>query len=83
MRRTRWFPDIREEAPPDEESLTHLATAWKKLGDLCRQLLQGFYYDKVDLKTLTVMLADSSEANTRKRKERCIKELRKHFFELE
>lgn len=72
-----------EADPADEETLAQLARAWDKLGDLCRQLLQGFYYDKIDLRTLTAQLADSSEANTRKRKERCIKELRKHFFELE
>lgn len=67
----------------DEESVTLLAQAWNKLGELCRKLLKGFYYDRKDLKTLTVMLEDSSEANTRQRKVRCIKELRKLFFELE
>ncbi|MDZ4679957.1 MAG: hypothetical protein SH848_15450 [Saprospiraceae bacterium] len=67
----------------DEETLAVLAKAWSKLGDICRKLLQGFYYDKLDLRSITALIGDSSEANTRQRKVRCIKELRKLFFELE
>lgn len=67
----------------DEETLVILAKAWSHLGDLCRKLLKGFYYDKLDLKAITVLIGDSSEANTRQRKVRCIKELRRIFFELE
>ncbi|MBL7782467.1 MAG: sigma-70 family RNA polymerase sigma factor [Saprospiraceae bacterium] len=68
--------------PFDEESLDSLEKAWQKLEDLCRQLLKGFYYDRTDLRTLTVQLNVSSEANTRKQKERCIKKLRSHFLNL-
>lgn len=71
-----------ETEPFDEESLNSLENAWKKLEDLCQQLLKGFYYDRTDLRTLTVQLNVSSEANTRKQKERCIKKLRLHFFNL-
>ena len=67
----------------DEETLAVLAKAWSRLGDICRQLLKGFYYDKLDLRSITALIGDSSEANTRQRKVRCIKELRKIFFELE
>lgn len=74
---------LSDEEAADEETLDMLAKAWSKLGELCQKLLKGFYYDSTDLKSMTVLLGDSSEANTRKRKERCIKELRKYFFELE
>lgn len=77
------FVGLTDDEAADEETLTVLAKAWSKMGELCQKLLKGFYYDGTDLKTMTVLLGDSSEANTRKRKERCIKELRKHFFELE
>jgi len=83
---TEFLPELTnatEESMADAETLDILAKAWNKLGELCQKLLKGFYYDKTDLKTLTILLSDSSESNTRKRKERCIKELRKHFFELE
>lgn len=65
-----------------EDDFRSLERAWEKLGDLCRQLLKGFYYNRTDLKTLTVLMNDSSEANTRKRKQRCIEELRKHFLSV-
>lgn len=74
---------LHQEDVADEETLALLAHAWAKLGALCQQLLKGVYYDGTDLKTMTVILGDSSEANTRKRKERCIKELRKYFLALE
>ncbi len=67
----------------DEETLALLAKAFSRLGDICRKLLKGFYYDKLDLKSITVLIGDSSEANTRQRKVRCIKELRRVFFELD
>ena len=64
----------------DEETLGILDKAWSHLGDSCQALLKGFYYDKKELKQLTEILGDSSAANTRKRKERCLKKLRELFF---
>lgn len=64
----------------DPETQQILAKAWAKMGDGCQELLKGFYYDKIELKKLTVILGDSSEANTRKKKERCLIELRSLFF---
>jgi DNA-directed RNA polymerase specialized sigma subunit len=64
----------------DPESVEILSRAWSKMGDKCQELLRGFYYDKIELKKLTSMLGDTSEANTRKRKERCLQELRIQFF---
>lgn len=74
-------PAIEEEPIFDQEVLTALEKAWAKLGEPCKQILKGFYYDKIELKTLTKILEDSSPANTRKRKERCLKKLRSFFFE--
>lgn len=62
------------------ETMAILDKAWQKMGDKCQELLKGFYYDKVELKKLTAMLGDTSEANTRKKKERCLIELRALFF---
>ena len=64
----------------DAATLAILNHAWQKMGDKCQELLKGFYYDKHELKQLTILLGDSSEANTRKKKERCLIELRGLFF---
>ena len=74
--------NIGEEHFADKETLAVLNKAWAKLGPACSQLLKGFYYDKIELKQLTEMFHDSSHANTRKRKERCLKKLRQLFFDL-
>ena len=80
---TEHLPEsIAEEEPVfDDEMLRMLDTAWTKLGEKCQLLLKGFYYDKLELKHLSALLGDTSEANTRKRKERCLSGLRKLFFE--
>lgn len=85
--RNREFPtDIlpegiqNEEDWTDADSLNILDRAWEKIGEKCQVLLKGFYYDKTELKQLTTLLGDSSEANTRKKKERCLIELRSLFF---
>lgn len=65
----------------DDETLEILDKAWQQLGAPCRELLKGFYYDKVELKELTEILKDTSASNTRKRKERCLKKLRQLFFQ--
>lgn len=77
------LPEVATETEPifDEDMLGILEKAWAQMGEKCQLLLKGFYYDKIELKHLTVLLDDSSEANTRKRKERCINGLRKLFFE--
>ncbi len=77
------LPEAPMDAEPafDDEMLNVLEIAWAKLGEKCQLLLKGFYYDKIELKHLTALLDDSSEANTRKRKERCLSGLRKLFFE--
>jgi RNA polymerase sigma factor (sigma-70 family) len=64
----------------DTESIELLDRAWGKMGEKCQELLKGFYYDKIELKKLTALLGDTSESNTRKRKERCLQELRMQFF---
>ena len=77
------LPDLQvgEDHFVEKEMLSILNKAWARLGDPCQELLKGFYYDKIELKQLSDMLGDTSAANTRKRKERCLKKLRKLFFE--
>ena len=79
---TEILPDniLDQEEWCDTESLSILDRAWQKMGEKCQDLLKRFYYDKTELKQLTVFLGDSSEANTRKKKERCLIELRTLFF---
>lgn len=72
--------DHPEDDELDPEMLPMLEKAWTKLCENCQTLLKGFYYDKIELKQLTIILQDSSEANTRKRKERCLRDLRVSFF---
>lgn len=75
------FGDIPDDVEAEDvESIERLNKAWEKLCDNCRKLLGGYYYDKIQLKELSKQLDDSSPANTRKRKERCIKKLRAYFF---
>jgi len=78
------IPEPEESEVPtfDDEVISQLEKAWAKLGAPCKELLKGFYYDKLELKKLTEILNDSSTANTRKRKERCLKKLRVFFFEI-
>ena len=80
---TEVLPEPQQADDPvfDDDIMAHLEKAWAKLGDPCKQLLKGFYYDKLELKKLTEILNDTSTANTRKRKERCLKKLRSFFFE--
>lgn len=80
---TDTFPElgIGEENFVDNEALEILEKAWQQLGGPCRELLKGFYYDKIELKDLTEILKDTSTSNTRKRKERCLKKLKKLFFQ--
>ena len=88
VERNREFPtEIMPEGITDSneelelESLETLDSAWSKMGQKCQDLLKAFYYDKIELKRLTEILGDRSEASTRKRKERCLNELRRLFFE--
>jgi len=76
------LPDLEmhDESAFDEETMRILEKSWSRLGEKCQLLLKGFYYDRIELKRLSQLLNDSSEANTRKRKERCMLELRKLFF---
>lgn len=76
------IPDLPDEIEDSTllEFLPFLDQAWKKLGEPCSRLLKGFYYDQLELKQLTDILGDTSEANTRKRKQRCVEELRRLFF---
>lgn len=69
---------IEESTRPDEETLTILSKAWNKLGDNCREILQAFYYQQINLKEMAEQ-AGKSHAALRKQKERCVIQLRSNF----
>ena len=65
-----------------QEEIDLLDQAWAMLCTRCKAILQGFYYDNLDHKTITALIGDTNEATTRQRKRRCIEELRGYFFKL-
>lgn len=64
----------------DEDITEALEKAWASLCQKCQHLLKGFYYDHITLKKLSMLLQHSSEAATRKQKQRCVDKLRHTFF---
>ncbi len=66
---------------PDADTLQVLDLAWDQLGDLCQQLLKGFYYDETPLSHLAELLG-KSEVATRKQKQRCMQKLQGYFKTL-
>jgi RNA polymerase sigma factor (sigma-70 family) len=65
----------------DDEMMALLDQAWQKLGTDCKKLLKSHYYDGIQLKQISASIGQSDVA-VRKRKERCMETLKKHFFEL-
>jgi RNA polymerase sigma factor (sigma-70 family) len=64
------------------DDLKSLDLAWEKLCGRCRTILQGFYYDNLDHKTIAELVGDTNEATTRQRKRRCIEDLRGYFYQI-
>ncbi len=73
---------IGEDTFVDDEMIEILNKAWEQLDDSCKTILKAYYYDKIELKKLSEIINDSSAANTRKKKERCLKKLRTLFFKM-
>ena len=65
----------------DEEQITALTNAWSKLGDDCQNLLRKHVQEGFQLKLIAASL-NETEANMRKRKERCMAKLKGFFFEV-
>jgi DNA-directed RNA polymerase specialized sigma24 family protein len=61
---------VQEPDTVEEESLTILAKAWKKLGEECQHLLTHFYYNSKSWKEIAVLM-EISEDNARKKGQRC------------
>jgi RNA polymerase sigma factor (sigma-70 family) len=73
--------DSADDAPAfDTEQLSALQNAWVKLGDECKKLLEKHVYEGLQLKQIAEILGES-DANVRKRKERCMAKLKTTFFE--
>jgi len=71
-----------DEATFDEETFGLLDRAWSELCDNCQKVLKGYYYDGFTLKQLTQHLNHTSNAATRKQKERCLKKLKTSFLKI-
>ena len=72
------LPAVPEDVIFDQDIYSLLSKSWKQLGSTCRELLLRFYYRNEQLNEIANTMA--VEASTlRKRKERCIKELRLSF----
>lgn len=60
----------------DRETLIGLMNSvWDHLGEQCKKILEGFYYDNMNMKSLADML-NKSEVAIRKQKQRCIGHLK-------
>jgi RNA polymerase sigma factor (sigma-70 family) len=64
----------------DEEQVFALDKSWKLLGEDCRNLLRQHIQEGIQLKEIAQTIKQS-EANMRKRKERCMAKLKSIFFE--
>ena len=64
----------------DEEQVSALDKSWKLLGEDCRNLLRQHIQEGIQLKEIAQAI-EQSEANMRKRKERCMAKLKSIFFE--
>ncbi len=68
------LPEIIEEEP-ENELLTMLNTAFNRLGEQCKKLLSGFYWEDKDHKEMALEMGISEDAS-RQRKRECMKKLR-------
>lgn len=77
------LPEISEEIeiqidPKDDEEEI-LVKSIANLGDTCKQILTKFYYEKKSMRTISNELPDFTEDNLRKRKYKCMQQLKKIF----
>jgi len=77
------LPEISEEIeiqidPKDDEEEI-LVKSIANLGDTCKQILTKFYYKKKSMRTISNELPDFTEDNLRKRKYKCMQQLKKIF----
>lgn len=72
------LPTALEDVTFDQEIYNLLSKSWKQLDVTCRELLLRFYYRNEQLNEIATSMAVKAPT-IRKRKERCIKELRVSF----
>ncbi len=61
----------------DDEAI--LIKYFRQLGDSCRRILRGKYYDKLSDKELSSAIGTITEDNIRKRRYKCLQQLKKMF----
>ena len=62
-----------------EQKIDGLTKALNTIGDPCRQILQLFYYKKLDMGTITKLMKYKNTATTKNLKYKCIKRLQVYF----
>jgi RNA polymerase sigma factor (sigma-70 family) len=69
--------NIQELTEEESRSLKEIKESLKMLGDLCREVLKRFYYQKQSMKTIAEEM-NWTEATARNNKYRCLQQLRKY-----
>jgi RNA polymerase sigma factor (sigma-70 family) len=72
--------EYRFEAQDREESL--LIQAIAKLGEKCQTILKAKYYQKISDRDLSLQMGDMQESTIRKKRYKCIMQLKNHFDKL-
>lgn len=67
-------PDV-SEAITKQENLNYVMSLFGKLGDVCRKILQLYYYEELAMKEICEQLEFSSEQVLRNKKYKCLKSL--------
>lgn len=71
-----------EDSSSDETDFSRLESALTQLDDTCRQILEGYYFEKLDLKTIAQRLGKTYGA-VKEQKYRCMHQLRTIFNRIE
>jgi RNA polymerase sigma factor (sigma-70 family) len=75
--------DVEEEQVVDEtQNYTLAQEAFLLLGDKCKELLQLFYFNKLDYKTIATTLNFGDEKTAKNQKYRCLQKAKEHYATL-
>ena len=78
-----YVPDLPDNSPTEADELPddgQLRQAVNELGDPCRPILMGYYFDRLSLEQLASQLHYASANVVKQQKFRCIERLKKRFL---
>jgi RNA polymerase sigma-70 factor (ECF subfamily) len=64
-----------------ENKLNEVQQALSEMGDPCKSVLKLFYYQQLNMESITQLMGYKNADTTKNIKYKCIKRLRKHIFE--